>query len=304
MMVNHAAFCIFLILLNTFFLKNGIEKTKRKVEKTKQICYADRKERQVKKRMIFENNQLVFRVIDVLSISGGHSRTENTNRHFCALSFREKTDAKITWHDRKIEMQPQSITFFPADVDYIREATVDQMTVIHFEIFNYTGREIETFVTDHPDEIRQQFRNAYVEWKKNRPDRQYRVTAMLCNLFAQLNEEYTQRQGARHPLLARAMQYIGENFTRPDLSIDQAARYVGVCPVYLRRIFQQELQLSPKQYLTRLRLQYAASLLDSGYYAVAEVAKRAGFTDEKYFSTVFRRSMGCSPSKYQYQFGV
>ena len=127
---------------------------------------------------------------------------------------------------------------------------------------------------------------------------------MLCNLFAQLNEEYTQRQGALHPLLARAMQYIGENFTRPDLSIDQAARYVGVCPVYLRRIFQQELQLSPKQYLTRLRLQYAASLLDSGYYAVAEVAKRAGFADEKYFSTVFRRSMGCSPSKYQYQFGI
>ena len=68
------------------------------------------------------------------------------------------------------------------------------------------------------------------------------------------------------------------------------------------QIFREEMNLSPKQYLTSLRLHYAASLLDSGYYTVTEVAKRAGFEDEKYFSTVFRQAMGVSPSRYQYSF--
>lgn len=252
--------------------------------------------------MIFENSQLVFRVIDVLSISYGHVRMENTNRHFCALSFRERTDARISWGGRQMEMQPHSVTFFPADVDYTREATMDEMTVFHFELFNYTGKDIETFVTEHPDAIRAQFQAAYDEWMKIRPNRQYRVTAMLCNIFAQLYEEYEQRQIARSPLLSRAVQYIGGHYTQPGLTIDQIARHVGICSVYLRRLFRQELHFSPKQYLTSLRLHYAASLLDSGYYTVAEVARRAGFTDEKYFSVTFKRAMGCSPSKYQYQF--
>lgn len=252
--------------------------------------------------MIFENSQLVFRVIDVLSISSGHVRMVNTNRHFCALSFRKKTDAHISWGDQQMDMQPYSVTFFPADVDYTREATVDEMMVIHFELFNYTGKDIETFVTVNPDAILAQFQAAFDEWKKNHPSRQYRVTALLCNIFAQLYEEYEQRRGNHSPLLARALQFIGAHYTQSGLTVDQIARHVGICPVYLRKIFREEMNLSPKQYLTSLRLHYAASLLDSGYYTVTEVAKRAGFEDEKYFSTVFRQAMGVSPSRYQYSF--
>lgn len=252
--------------------------------------------------MIFENSQLVFRVIDVLNIANGHVRMENTNRHFCALSFREKTDARITWGEKQMRMQPHSVTFFPAELDYCREATVDEMIVIHFELFNYSGREIETLITENPDAVRAQFQAACDEWKKNRPDRQYKVTAMLCNLFAQLYTEYRQRREAHHPLLVKAMRYMEGHYTRPGLTVEQTARHVGICEVYLRKLFRQELQLSPKQYLTRLRLHYAASLLDSGYYSVTEVSKRAGFEDEKYFSTVFRKAMGCSPSRYQYSF--
>ena len=80
------------------------------------------------------------------------------------------------------------------------------------------------------------------------------------------------------------------------------ARRAGVCEVYLRRVFQQELQLTPKQYLMQVRMQQAVSLLQSGYYTVTQVAHFCGFTDEKYFSTAFKKMNGCQPSKYLYSF--
>lgn len=252
--------------------------------------------------MIFQNNQLAFRVIDVLHISQSNIRKENSNRHFCALSFRERSDARIQVGNKTLAMQAGSVTFFPADVDYLREASVDEMTVFHLELFNYSSQEIETFVTAHPQEIGELFRAAYEEWMKNRPDRQYRVTAMLYQLFAGLYEEYARQAGKYSPLVEGAVQYIAGHFAQPGLTVAQIARQVGVCEVYLRRLFQQELHLSPKRYITSLRLQYAVSLLSSGYYTVGEVAKKTGFEDEKYFAVAFKRATGCSPSRYVYAF--
>lgn len=252
--------------------------------------------------MIFENSQLAFRVVDVLSINNLNVRRDNRNRHFCALSFREETDAILRWRSKELVMQPHSVTFFPADVDYYREATVDRMIVFHLELYNHSSQDIETFVTDRPEEISARFHAAYREWLKNRPDRQYRVTGMLYELFAELYTEYARREGEQSPLVAQAVRYLSRHFTQPTLTVPEVAREIGVSESYLRRLFQQELKISPKGYISRLRLQYAASLLDSGYYSVTEVAKRSGFTDEKYFAVAFKRAMGCSPSHYVYQF--
>ena len=125
---------------------------------------------------------------------------------------------------------------------------------------------------------------------------------MLYQLFAELYEEYAQRAGEYSPLVEEAIQYIAGRFTQPSLTVSQIARQVGVCEVYLRRLFQQELHVPPKQYVTSLRLHYAVSLLTSGYYTVSEVAKKTGFEDEKYFAVAFKRAMGCSPSRYTYVF--
>lgn len=252
--------------------------------------------------MIFENNQLVFRVIDVLHISHRNVKMTTANRHFCALSFREQSDARIFSGGRVLNMRAGSVTFFPAEVDYYREAGVDEIMVFHLELNNYSSQAIETFVTNQPDTIAPLFQAAYKEWRKNLPDRQYRVTAILYRLFAELYSEYAQRRGGYSPLVEQAVQYIAAHFTQPDLTVARLARQVGVCEVYLRRLFQQELHTSPKQYMMQLRMQYALSLLGTGYYAVGEVARKCGFNDEKYFATAFKRAAGCSPSRYVYTF--
>ncbi len=199
-------------------------------------------------------------------------------------------------------MQPQSVTFIPADVNYYREATIDQMIVIHFEIFNHTFTEIETISIDHALSVKEQFSAIYAEWMRNRPDRQYRVTGMMYGLFAGLYMENLQRTQGHSRLLVQAMRYISQHFTEAALCIPEAAKHTGISESYLRRLFQQELKMSPKTYLLHHRLHHAASLLDSGYFSVSEVAQKAGFADEKYFSVAFKKFFGCSPSKYCYRF--
>ena len=58
------------------------------------------------------------------------------------------------------------------------------------------------------------------------------------------------------------------------------------------------MKTSYTEYLRMLRLKYAISLLEHGLDSVKNVAILSGFSDPLYFSTVFKKSIGCSPKEY------
>ena len=71
-----------------------------------------------------------------------------------------------------------------------------------------------------------------------------------------------------------------------------------LCPLS----FKKEFGISPKKYVINARIKLAESLIESGYYSLFEVAEKCGFTDHKYFSTEFRKTVGVPPSKYEYNY--
>ncbi len=99
-------------------------------------------------------------------------------------------------------------------------------------------------------------------------------------------------------LVKQAIAFIQHQHGEP-LSRQAIADAVGVHKDYLGRIFQQELGLSPWEYLTRFRVLRAKELLRASDLSVAEVATRVGFETPTYFSQVFHREVGCSPRAFR-----
>ena len=75
-----------------------------------------------------------------------------------------------------------------------------------------------------------------------------------------------------------------------------AACYVSVS--YLKALFRKYAGISPKEYYTRMRLQHAITLLQSGYGA-AEVADMMSFSSPNYFTAFLRRHTGKTPTAYK-----
>jgi signal transduction histidine kinase/AraC-like DNA-binding protein/DNA-binding LacI/PurR family transcriptional regulator len=99
-------------------------------------------------------------------------------------------------------------------------------------------------------------------------------------------------------LVKRAVAYIQRHHARP-FARDELAETVGLSKNYLTHIFQQELGLSPWEYLKRYRIKRAKELLRSSKLDIAEVACQVGFDDAAYFSRVFRKEVGIAPSTYR-----
>jgi len=99
-------------------------------------------------------------------------------------------------------------------------------------------------------------------------------------------------------LVKRALVYIHQHYEHP-FTRNEIAQSIGVTDNYLSRIFRQELGLSPWEYLTRYRIRQARQLLRITNDNITDIALQVGFDDKAYFTRVFHRYTGCSPSIYR-----
>ena len=76
-------------------------------------------------------------------------------------------------------------------------------------------------------------------------------------------------------------------------------RYSGFSHGHLCRIMKQEFGITPSQYITNLRLEYASNLLTTTNYDILSISVRLGFSSLSHFITIFKEKYGITPSKYR-----
>jgi YesN/AraC family two-component response regulator len=96
----------------------------------------------------------------------------------------------------------------------------------------------------------------------------------------------------------RAMAYIHEHYTEP-LTRKDIARGVNLSARHLDRCFCEQMGITPITYLNRFRLRQSRRLLVSSSLSMSDISATVGFSDSGYFSRVFRRDTGVSPSEYR-----
>ncbi len=92
--------------------------------------------------------------------------------------------------------------------------------------------------------------------------------------------------------------YINENY-QSELTVESLARTFHVSPSYLHKIFRKQLNTSPIQYISNIKINEAQYLLSTSDLSIVQIAERCGFGDSRYFSRVFKCAAGISPSQYR-----
>ncbi len=83
------------------------------------------------------------------------------------------------------------------------------------------------------------------------------------------------------------------------ITVGEVAEKLGVSPMTLERLFRKHLDQSPKEYLTRLRMQTASELLLSTSLSIQEIAEKVGCGNPAAFSRQFRSAYSLSPKEYR-----
>ena len=119
----------------------------------------------------------------------------------------------------------------------------------------------------------------------------------LLNAAIDLRDEMSQSQG-KH-ILKSALEYINENFTNENLSLNMVASVINVSPKYFSGVFSAEMDMTFVEYVTQNRMDMAKDLLRNTTLHSGEIAQQVGYRDPHYFSFVFKKINGISPREYR-----
>ena len=122
----------------------------------------------------------------------------------------------------------------------------------------------------------------------------------LTDLSLSFHDKLTSaRSRSTKSFVFRAEEYVRGNYADEELSLDDICETLGVSNSYFSTIFKRETGKSFIGYLTDYRMDCASRLLLETNEKSYIIAKKVGYTDPNYFSYVFKRRFGVSPSKYR-----
>ena len=97
----------------------------------------------------------------------------------------------------------------------------------------------------------------------------------------------------------KAKEYVEDHYADQDLSIDFICSYLGVSSAYFSTVFKKETGKTFVGYLTDFRMEKAEKMLLDTDEKTYIIAREVGYSDPNYFSYVFKKQFGVSPSKYK-----
>ncbi len=108
-----------------------------------------------------------------------------------------------------------------------------------------------------------------------------------------------QRTDSAGRTVERAKRYIGEHYEDTNLNVDTLCAHLYLSPTYFSTLFKRETGMNFTAYVTGVRMTAAAAMLAGSDEKTYLIAQKTGYTDANYFSYVFKRQFGVSPSKYR-----
>ncbi len=146
--------------------------------------------------------------------------------------------------------------------------------------------------------VEELFKTAFSAWVRQDSRSRFEAMSILYKIFSELQRDPSIRD-SKYQILKPAVAFINENFFRKIISNTELAELCGISPTYLKKLFVECYKIHPRQYIIKMKINYAADLLKANSRSVAEIADMAGFCDTFYFSRVFKQETGLTPTAYQ-----
>ncbi|HVO40321.1 MAG TPA: helix-turn-helix domain-containing protein, partial [Spirochaetia bacterium] len=126
---------------------------------------------------------------------------------------------------------------------------------------------------------------------------------LVCSSIRAFFSREQEGRGRESRAVMEIQRFIRENYASPGLSLQVIADHARLSRTYVSFLFKSVTGENINDYITRLRITHARELLLDPAVRTSEAASRVGYSDSSYFSTIFRKHVGMSPTEYRARAG-
>ena len=215
------------------------------------------------------------------------------NRKYSAVTFCMEGQRIYYQNGIEYSSDPEHVIFLPQGQEYKIYANKNGIyPVINFMCLDFPSDTIlriqldsaESYIRDY-----EQMKKLFLSGKNK---------AAIMSMFYAMLHRISMNTQLHQSRLNPVIKYIEENYTTNDISNGLLAQLCNMSEVHFRKLFKDEFDKSPKQYILDMRIQRAKQLLRDGVFKINAVSEECGFSSEYHFSRIFKQKTGMSPTEY------
>ena len=128
---------------------------------------------------------------------------------------------------------------------------------------------------------------------------QTQLYVFFYHLSQVLSVESNKLHSGQQNYYIRMAEEFVEKYYAQNIHVQDIADYVGICRSHLTTLFQDNLQMSPSEYITHFRLTRAHEQLAISNFSIGKIAEICGYQDSLVFSRAFKKMTGMTPTQYR-----
>jgi len=127
---------------------------------------------------------------------------------------------------------------------------------------------------------------------------EYDVISYFCRIFDYAEKFLSQKSGKHQLLIDKICNYLLEHY-QEDISLEEAAKIIGFSSFYFSKLMKEYCNMSYVDYVSSIRMKKAMVLFDTTDKTIGDVAMLVGYSDPNYFTRVFKKVVGKTPTAYK-----
>ncbi len=227
---------------------------------------------------------------------------KNTGRSHCGFLFTLKGEEIYRFSDRTIRAIPNSIVFIPKNEQYTIDFEGEESIVVSVD-FEVNNEEcVRPFIAKltPSNALKSDFNQAECSWIRKNPESNSECLSFFYKLVSLLiHHENHYNSSATYKKIEFAVQHLHANYLSQGFKIETLSHKVKMSPRYFEILFESVYNMTPKEYITHLKLSLAKELLLNEKNTVTSVAAQLGFNDVYHFSRTFKAKTGLTPTQYK-----
>ena len=210
--------------------------------------------------------------------------------------------AEITLKNQAEELTPGYLYFIPA-FQLVNATCENSMShyYLHFQTntsinnyFDYYNTTVKVKADKNDLEL---FEKLEAIYKSDKPEHKLLTDAYFKILFSKFFKE-SSFNNVKIMSLAPVLDYIEEHIYE-HIEVKELAKLMNYTPIYFIHLFKEILKVSPLQYILSKKLNIAQLMLSQNNLSIKEIAFKLGFENETYFSRIFIKKCGITPSEFK-----
>ena len=222
------------------------------------------------------------------------------------LIYMTEGKMKVRLGEEDVVIRAGEFVIFPPGYKYRYE--LDENAKMSYSFAHFTGSHVVEYleklkIKDNPtprrahsgEELSLAFSSFFIEYESSSDLRDVALCAGLSKILVLLAKAY-HTGGAIS--VSKSLSYINENYTR-EIRIPDLAALEGLSVSRYNFVFKQTVGVSPVKYITNLRLHQARIFLESTDIPIRQIGEMVGYSDNHFFSKIFKSYVGVSPAFYR-----